>query len=213
MARARRRRGAKRRVSKDWVYTNDGYSPFVYSQNSGVATAFAMPLVYSNDAKRIAQYGPTAALPVAGAYMGGYANPDAQKQVVYAVDGHLVYNPSAWALGNEFIWGWRLVIKEMTSDDGGGLFDAGYSMWQNDADTHVASWRNDHQVLAEGRWYRAFGENTSNGMWVTRIRWSSRMGRRLNDNEGLYLWTEGASASVNTARNRIWCRTLMKRPA
>lgn len=196
---------------KDWVYTNDCYRDGVFSQNSGVATAFALPLVYSVNAKRTVQYGARNVLPVTGQYMGGFANPDAQRQVVYAVRGHVVYNPSAWAVGNEFLWAWRIVIGKMNPDSGSLVIEPGYTLWSS-AVQDIAAYRNSANALAEGRWYRSFGENTSNGSWMSMVSWSSRRGRALEDDEGLFLYLEGPIASVNTARNRVYCATLMKRP-
>lgn len=204
----------KRFIPKDWVYTPSGYLQGVFSQTASPSTALGQPLCYSVNAQRMSGFGLSFAAPPVGSWVGKWASPDVQDQVVYAVDGHIVFNPSAWALGNDFIWGWRLLIAKMDPQDASIIPPGGtYSMWTAaPPDDHYAAWRNSQDVLAEDRIYRAFGENTSNGAWRIPVRWSRSQGRRLEADEALFLWIEGASASVNTSRNRMHVRTLMKKP-
>lgn len=190
----RRRQGGgfrKRKfIRKDWVYTRQGYLGGVFSQSAGIANGIAQPLVFATGAERVAVMGRDDALPTVTETQGGYARPETRPNVVYAVQGHLVMSPSAWALGNEFLWGWRLMIYNMDSITGGIEIDLDYSMWQNEAVAPIHDMRyyaNSSNVLAEGRIYRSFGENTSNGSWRADIRWSSRQGRRLEEDEGLFL--------------------------
>jgi len=214
MARSRRRTGGRRRrfVRKDWVYTEGGYLAGVFSQGTGPVNALAQPLLWASGAERIITIGNENVVPGVVDYTRGFAKPEPRPQVVYAVEGTIHMNPSGWALGNEFLWGWRLMIYKMDAITGQIEVDADYSMWENAPApfVHFAYFRNSSDVLAEGRIMRTFSD--SGGNFQTRVRWSSTMGRRLEEDEGLYLWLEGANASVTSVRNRLFFRTLAKAP-
>jgi len=205
------RRPARKRIAKDWVYTEQGYLSGVFSQSSGALSSIAQPLTIAQNSVAVWTGQTPGVVPNNPALIqGGYAVPRADPQVIYAVQGHVMYNPSSWALGTEFLWGWRLIIADMGGDDIAVELEANYSMWVNAPLRDIAGWRNDSNVLAEGRWYRNFGDASSNGGFVTNVRWSSSRGRRINEGQALFLWLEGAAASVGSARNRIFVRTLCK---
>lgn len=196
------------------MYTEDCYREGVFSQNAGAATQFAFPLVYSANARQAVVFGSINVAPTAANFQGGYAAPEIRRQVVYAVDGHVSYYPSTWALGNEFRWGWRIIIAKMEPFLGAAILDTAYSMWvSTNVNNHIAQWRNTSNVLAEGRWYKAFGDASSAGGFQAFPRWRSSRGRALANDEGLFLFLEGYSGSPNSARNTVHARTLMRAPA
>jgi len=195
------------------VYTDSGYLDTSFPQTAGPGGNLAIPLLFSTNARRNAMFGPANALAPSQNYQGGYAAPEQQAQVIYAVEGHIMWNPSAWALGSEFLGGIRFGIHDMDPDTGQMVENADYSMWaSSSATTELASWRNSMKVLAEERLYRSFGDATSNGSWRINIRWRSNRGRKLRDDEGVFAFLELALASVSTARNRNFFRVLAKAP-
>lgn len=129
--------------------------------------------------------------------------------LIHGVDLYIGFRPSTWALGSLVMLGWRIVVAEQDPETGQMNIQPGYSMWLNvtgyamTTEAHFANGRNN---CAEGRRQEAFGDGTS--PWWT-IRGFKRFKRRLTSKEGLFLYLEVPSQSVNLAQVDLYCRTLV----
>lgn len=123
---------------------------------------------------------------------------EGRNALIKAVDGELHVRPSAWAIGNFFLWSWAIMIAEQDPESGIILLPPTWSLWDAGAllptgDVSIA--RNEKRILAQGDFWKAY--NTNNSSWTIRPRWSSSRGRLLRPEEGLFLYLEGAARSSN----------------
>ncbi|MDG0902519.1 hypothetical protein P6U18_21430 [Pseudomonas sp. L01] len=220
MARSARRRSGGR---ADWVYRGDRYfitdtgsqeaNPSgtygtVITLNSGPANQTAQVL-YDSDrtAARIAGNDTATDVP--------WIIPQASRPdgvgggaLIHAVELFIRYSASTWALGSEINFGWRIIVADQDAELGVAQLDAGYSMWQNvlgGAFTQEAVHANGRQNCAEGRKCNAFSDN---GNMFT-IHKMVKFKRRLQTQEGLFLFMETAAGSQNLNRLDLYCRTLV----
>ena len=188
------------------------YNPQTYvtgniSVPSGVAAAVAQPLTYSQNSQRQMHHQPSAAYTTSD-FMVGSAFPERGHQTVYAVEGIIQVEPSAWALGNFIRFGWRLAIMDMDPVDTSALIVPEYSMYTSGTNVTIAQSANTG-FLAEGRLFRIAGDGERGHQMM--VRWSSSKGIRLGNDRALYLYMEGATDSVSL-RVRPYVRTLMRAP-
>lgn len=135
------------------------------------------------------------------------ARQQVESLLIRGVDVWIGWSPSSWAIGNEAQAGWRVIIAEQDMASGAAILDAQYSMFGVPTGTpndDVASFANGRQMVAEGYMYRTFGDNGAGWPQARRV----RTRRRLEANEGLFLYLEAANSSVNM-RTYLRCRSLV----
>jgi len=215
VARTRRpaSRGKKRAfVRKDWVYTEEGYLGTTFTLGAGLA---AIPLTFSVNANRMIPFGPANAVPLTAVYAGKWSQPEGRGNVVYAVQGEVTYGvPGTWAAGNEFHICTRLVVADMNPENGDALLPVNYDLWTSTATTEFQTYRNQRDCLWERRIHRIFvAGGGSAGMWNQPVFWSSKMGRRLDEDQAVFLLMQlGPNSVASVNRNNNYLRTLMRAP-
>lgn len=130
--------------------------------------------------------------------------------LIHAVDLQMHLFLSAWASPQNLYLGWRIVVCEQDTETGQMLVHPQYSMWQDmgGLNAQPATWANGRQNCAEGRIIKTYGGNdgVSISIWYTRF---LRFKRRLQANEGLFLYLELHPNSVAVGLINPFCRTLV----
>jgi len=129
--------------------------------------------------------------------------------LIHGVDLSLRFTPSSWALGNNFEWGWRIIVADQDRDTGQAQVDVDYGMWTNIgglATTSPGNFANGRQNCAEGRVFRRFSDGDAGVVYMRKF---VRFKRRLQPQEGLFLYLEGSPFSVNAGLIYMFCRTLV----
>lgn len=135
------------------------------------------------------------------------ARQQVESLAIRGVDVRIAWQPSAWAVNNVAWCAWRVIIAEQDMATGAAILDAQYSMFgaptgvPND---DIVSFANGRQNVAEGYLYRGFGDNGAAWQQQRMVRTK----RRLEANEGLFLYLEADQSSVNM-RAYLRCRTLV----
>lgn len=107
--------------------------------------------------------------------------------------------------------GWRIVVAPQDPTTGRMFIDPGYSMWQNFTGFETGEpvfWANGRSNCAEGRFFRT-RKTTDVRMEFFIHRPFIRFKRRLNADEGLYLYLEVHPNSTGISPVNLWCRTLV----
>lgn len=220
MARMRRRSGGP---VADWVYRGNrflqsdysageanpsGTYGSVFTLNSGAANVTAQVL-YDSDAT-MRTYGVIDPATATWMDIDAAARPQGSDRgaLIHGVDVHFNYRPATWAIGSILMVGWRIIIATQDPDSGQAQIDTAYSMFTNvtgDAAGTITRFANGRQNCAEGRRIDAFSDN---GQYFT-VRRYCKFKRRLQADEGLFLFLEGSTQSVNIGQLNTYCRTLV----
>lgn len=205
----------------DWVYRghewdqegstigvfNGTYGETTRSLNAGLANVQVPILVDSQNYLTQSTQGAGSGTP---AFISRAARPEGRRTIVREVQGQIVLEPNAWALGSHLRMGWRICALEQDPQSGLAAVDAGLSMWANGAVAafDVSIWANMRAyTLAEGRFFQTFSDNSS--MFVLKPTWKGRWA--LQEQHALYFWLEAPLNSVNMIYN-TWARTRVEVP-
>jgi len=209
-----RSRSSGPRVRKDWVYTDGAYGgpTELWTLNAGLAGALAFPLTLSQNSRKLDQAGPLGAAAPAAERVSWAGIPEGGQQRVYAVDGQVLISAGTWNVGSALQLGWRLKVFEQDPFDNTALTAPFYSMFVDNlpAGVSVATTANEG-FLREGFMNLANIAGTvvtTTSAWVLRIRWRSKTGIRLANNNALFLYLESAAGSI-TVRGNNRMRVLM----
>lgn len=208
MARSRRRM-VRPRVKRDWVYTNQGYSIDPGYVEYGSVNALAIPLTYSQNARRQIAFGQVGIEPTWADYdqvQSGAAFPEGAGQRIYAVDGYIIVRPNDWALATFFRLGMRLMHGVMSNFDGLLSVEAGYSMWEGTTPETINQWANAgflREWYKSEEWQGQAGGLVSRNSFVYPVRWRSRRGVRLGNDRAMWLYLE---SDFNSRALSVWPR-------
>lgn len=208
MARQRKSRMGKSKPRTDWIYTGFGYAAAASTAAPGPAGALAFALSYSQNARRLSGFGAPGVAPVAGTWAGWEGIPEGSQQRCYEVQGQLDVGPVTWAVGNEFMCGWRLLFQEQSPDDALMLADPDYSMFSNGVSNTIRQIANSG-FLKESRFTMsnvATSAVTNSGRWLLNVHWKSERGVRIGNNQAMFLWFEVSTGSVSV-RMRPYVRS------
>lgn len=140
------------------------------------------------------------------------ARPDSPMNgpLIHGCDLHIhIYN-SSWVGMSRLYLGLRIIVAEQDPESGQALLHAAYSMWQDvgGLNAQPAVWANGRQNCWEDRITRVFrssdGEDLSL-MYSRRVRFK----RRLEANEGLFLYFETHPSGNAVGLINPFCRTLV----
>jgi len=221
VARARRRSASGQRA--DWVYRPQRWLQSDYSSgeanpsgtydcaismSSGSANATAQVLYDSDNTVR--SYGVIDPATATWMDLDAAARPQGADSgaLIHGVDVDFHFRPSTWALGSSIRLGWRVVVADQDADTGQAQLDVSYSMWDNIlgvATGEPARFANGRQNCGEGRYVRSFDSNAQ----IFDVKRYIRCKRRLQAQEGLFLYIETTSDSVNLSYINLFCRTLV----
>lgn len=212
----------------DWVYRGDQYrlddpssvepafSGSYYSPITlAVGSSTAQVLYDSNDYIG-SRYGGVQVIGGANRRMsvGSEARPDRAMggPLIHGVDVHanVRVNDSAWTTNLTMYLAMRIVVAEQDPETGRMVADVNYSMWSNISgfqSGEPAVWANGRQNCWETRIVRSRRTtDVALDMFIDR---RVRFKRRLDSQEGLFLYLETHTASVNLNLVNLWCRTLV----
>lgn len=221
---ARSARGRRSGKSADWVYrgtrwlladastpepNNSGTYGTGIAQSSAQANATAQVL-YDSD-RLFHNIGSIDAASAGWLTTDAAARPQGSDKgaLIHGVEVDIRITPSSWALGNRLEWGFRVIVADQDPDFGVAQVDVDYGMWTNIgglATTSPGNFANGRQNCAEFRVFSAFGDNGDGSIHVRRY---LRFKRRLQFQEGLFLYSEGSPFSVNAGLIYMFCRTLV----
>lgn len=147
-----------------------------------------------------------------GAQLNRAARAEARKPFIHRVAGHIVVQPSSWAVGNILQVAAAVIIAPQEATSGAPLVDSDFSLWSfNTGDPQVApnvyaNWTN---VIAIRRMHRAFSDNGA--MFVMPV--NCRVRRSLSTEQCIFLYFEasdlsGGGGSINCTIIP-WLRTLV----
>lgn len=199
-----RRRGP----AKDWIYTDQGYGAGVVTVNTGPAGALAQPLSFSQNARKLLVFGQFGVANPVGNYQSWAAIPEGGNSRLFAVDGWIGLQPTAWGVGNTVLFGSRLVVWDQASDDGAALApEVGYSMFATSiVDGQSPATSANLGFLWQTHFIQSNVANTAvtnSGAWNIRVQWRSNRGIQVGPGKALFLWLELSSGSVQV---RPWLR-------
>jgi len=210
---ARPRKATTRRTPKDWTYLEYGTGP--YALSNGVLNPTAIPLTFSQNARKLAVGGDaTGTIPAAGQWHRWSTIPEASHQRIYQVRGTMLFSISDLGVGSFYQLGCRLVHAEQDPDTLQMLAPGGYSMMVST----VAMTCGDSANIGF-LWERRRNDLTSNVTYVVSramfrvdVFWSSRRGLSLGNDRALYMWLETIAGS-NDMTVRPYLATLQAAPA
>jgi len=197
------------------------YNPI--QQASGQAGASALVLVDSHNysAARFGEGSDAGGVPRRFA-IGAPANPESSAKglLVKGVDlnVHIFQNTSSWFGAAVIHLGLRIVVMKQDNETGAALAHPDYSMWANAGGLQSGGpdyWANGRQNCWELR--KSFVPNygtssTNNAALATWVRARPFFNRRLAEDEGLFLWVETHTNSLNIDLLNPFCRTLVQVP-
>jgi len=213
VARASKSRARAQRTPKDWTYLEYGTGP--YALSNGVLNPTAIPLTFSQNARKVAVGGDaTGGIPGAGQWHRWSTIPEGSRQRIYQVRGTILFSISDLAVGSFYQLGCRLVHAEQDPDTLQMLAAGGYSMMVN---TNAMTCGDSANIGF--LWERRRNDLTSSvagvvsrAMFRVDVFWSSRRGLTLGNERALYMWIESIAGS-NDMTFRPYLATLQAAPA
>lgn len=212
-----RRMPARLRERRDWVYSEESYGS-TYTLTAGPDNAQAIPLVYSQNARRVIVYGQPLIEPTWANRLqvqSGAASPELSKQKIFAVTGWCRITPVNFQAGTGFHLGLRLMHADMAPESAIAALLNGYTMMPFVAgDARTAAQYANEGYLKEWRVAEAataVNNIVQKGQWMYRIGWRSQRGVTLGNGRGLYMYMESSSGSLNI-NVQYWLRTSMRAP-
>lgn len=200
-----------RRTPKDWVYNNQTYTPVTITQGTGLGAASCYRL-YDSVNHMLNARG-SAAAPV---FEHGHERADTRGGRYFALSGQVMIAPTQWALGNTINAIFALIITEQDPVDGSCLLDAAFNLGTTaPPDFPPGLYANQYTVVRVWRVQRTFSTSNDQQLVSLPIWWSSRRGRRLREQDGVFWYHENSTATaVNTAvatRSQFYLRSLVSR--
>jgi len=191
-----RSRTTTRRTPKDWTYLEYGTGP--YALSNGVLNPTALPLTFSQNARKLAVGGDaTGTIPGAGQWHRWSTIPEGSLQRMYAVRGTLLFSISDLAVGSFYQLGVRLVHAEQDPTTLQMLAPGGYSMMVNTNDMTCGDSANIGFL-----WERRRNDLTSSvagvvsrAMFRIDVNWQSRKGLTIGNDRALFMWIESIAGS------------------
>lgn len=231
MARARRRA----RLASDWVYrgflwdlvnptdqepflSGTYYSPIQIAAGQAGATALVLVDSHARKEARVVQGQDASGVDLRFA-VGAPATPQQPSRgpLIRGVDMHchLFQANTGWFGTAEIHLGLRIVVAVQDPETGAMLQHPDYGMWTNVGGTQATGidyFADGRQNCWEERFHYAprIGTSTNTVPLVTAIKRKIRFRRRLDDNEGLFLWCELHPSSLNLQLFNPFCRTLVQ---
>lgn len=200
----------RRRVSKDWVYHLESYGIDVNTVTTGIANSACFRLVDSSH-HILYPRGP-AAVPL---FEHGEARPEARRRTLYGFQGHMMTAPTTWALGSTIHIVAALVIVEQDVTTGACVLDPQFNLGSSGTDFYPGVWANSAEVVRVWRYQQTFGTSNDNTLKNLHFNWFSQRGRRLRNEDGVFLYIELPTSPVTgTATNQrfqLYCRSLVNR--
>jgi len=150
------------------------------------------------------------------------ANPDTAKDGpgIHGVDVevYMYGTVGQWSGQAAYYTGMRIIIAEQDPFSGRAMLHTNYEMWalsQGGLDTlnsNPAEYANGRQNCWEHRHYHDRRDDASNTAGASVYRARPRFRRRLNYEEGLFLYLENHPNSVDLEFIQVFCRTLVSPP-
>jgi len=195
------RRKSKGLPKADWVYratdpngsTIGSYDPNQsHALNAGLEGASFCVLYDSVDFMRTLHYD---SLTSSDSTYPRASRAEGRRPLILAVEGSVIWLPSAWAIGSSWFAAGRLGPFEQDTTLGGASIQAEWGIWQTPlGNMELSTFANARQNLRT--WWHTKGFNDNGNRWMTRYRWRGK--HRLYDSKTCFgMYFEAPDNSVN----------------
>lgn len=199
-----------RRTRKDWVYNVETYEQTPNTQLVGINNAACYRLFDS--VQHTLQARGAIAAPV---FQHGQERPDNRGIRYYGLDGLMHIAPTNWAIGTTMHLIVALIITEQAVVDGSCLLDANFNLGSLPTDSTPGIFANQYTTVKVWRFQRGFASANDQTIFTLPLRWFSRRGRRMREQDAAFLYVElptvTAQGTAVNLRWQWWCRSLVER--